>query len=80
MVEVSGSSREISERVSTERKEATAARTELDTLLLHIELTLISIIQSVALTFLVDRSYDVFVSLRITFWPYAFTGLLVILL
>jgi hypothetical protein len=80
MAEASGSSREMSEGVSTERKEASTAQTELDTLLAHIELTLISIIQAVALTFLVDRSYDVLVGLRITCWPYAFTGLLVILL
>jgi len=80
MAQASGSSRKTSERVSTERKEASTAQTELDTLLVHIELTLISIIQAVALTFLVDHSYDVLVSFRITFWPYAFTGLLVILL
>ena len=46
--------------------------------LAHIELTLLSIIQGVALYFLVDRSYEALVSFRISFWPYAVTGLLII--
>jgi len=70
----------MSDRISTERKEVSAAQTELDTLLIHIELTMISIIQGVALTFLVVHSYDVLVSLRIAFWPYVVTGLVTILL
>jgi hypothetical protein len=41
---------------------------------------MISIIQGVALTFLVVHSYDVLVSLRIAFWPYVVTGLATILL
>ena len=46
----------------------------------HIELTLLSIIQGVALFFLVDRSCDILVNFRIIFWPYAVTGLLIILI
>ena len=64
----------------TDRKEASTAQSELDTLLVHIELTMISIIQGVALSFLVEHSYAVLVTLRIAFWPYAVTGLLTILL
>ena len=68
------------DRIYTERKEASDTQTELDNLVLTIELTLISIIQAVALTFLVEHSFDVLVSLQFTFWPYAITGLLIILL
>ena len=60
--------------------ETSTTRTELDTLVAHIELTLLSIIQGVALFFLVDRSYEMLVSFRIIFWPYAVTGLLIILI
>jgi len=70
----------MSDRISTERREVSTAQTELDTLLIHIELTMISIVQGVALTFLVAHSYDVVVSLRIAFWPYVVTGLVTILL
>jgi len=72
--------RKVSERMSTGKKEATATQVELDIIVVHMELTLIAIIQGVALTFLVDRSYDVLVSLRFTFWPYVLTGLLTILI
>ena len=61
-------------------EETSTTRTELDTLVAHIELTLLSIIQGVALCFLVDRSYEALVSFRICFWPYAVTGLLIILI
>jgi len=57
-----------------------APHTELDTIVIHMELTLIAIIQGVALTFLVERSYDVLVSLHVIFWPYILTGLLTILI
>jgi len=57
----------MSDSISADRKEVSTAQTELDTLLIHIELTMISIIQGVALSFLVDRSYAVLVSLRIVF-------------
>jgi len=47
-------------------------------MVVEIELTLISIIQGVALTFLIERAHDV-ASLRgAIFWPYVIAGLLVI--
>lgn len=68
------------DRISTDRKEASATQAELDDLVVTIELTLISIIQAVALTFLVDHSRDVLVNLQLAFLPYIVTGLLIILL
>ena len=65
---------------SHEIKEAPSAQAELDTLVAHMELTLIAIIQGVALTFLVERTYDLLVGFRILFWPYVLTGLLTILI
>ena len=70
----------MSARISPGNKETSAAQAELDTIVLHIELTLISIIQGVALYFLIERSYELLVGLRIVFWPYVLTGLLIILL
>jgi hypothetical protein len=67
------------DRIYTERKEASATQTELDSLVVNIELTLISIIQAVALTFLVEHSFDVLVGLQLSLWPYVVTGLLIIL-
>jgi hypothetical protein len=65
---------------SHEIKEAPSAQAELDTTVVHMELTLIAIIQGVALTFLVERSYNLLVGFRILFWPYVLTGLLTILI
>jgi len=65
---------------STNREGGITPHSELDIIVLHIELTLISITQGVALTFLIDRSYQVLVDLRWPFWPYALTGLLTILI
>jgi hypothetical protein len=54
------------------------ARSELDGMVVEIELTLISIIQGVALTFLIERARDI-ASLRdAILWPYVVAGLLVI--
>ena len=54
------------------------ARSELDGMVVEIELTLISIIQGVALTFLIERAREL-VSLRdAVYWPYVVSGLLVI--
>lgn len=53
---------------------------KLDSLVLNIELTLISIIQGVALYFLVENSRSVVVNGEFIYWPYVFTGLLVIFL
>src|SRR3712207_5124018 len=61
-------------------KEQTYTHKELDLLVVNIELTLVSIVQGVALSFLAESSRDVLVSRRYLFWPYAVSGLLVILL
>jgi len=53
---------------------------KLDSLVLNIELTLISIIQGVALYFLVESSRGVVVNGEFIYWPYVLTGLLVIFL
>jgi hypothetical protein len=70
----------MSERIDPDRSDALAVQTQLDGSVVNIELTLISIIQGVALSFLADHARDVLVSLQFIFWPYAATGLLIILL
>jgi hypothetical protein len=67
------------EQLST-AKDASGTQTQLDGAVVNIELTLISIIQGVAFSFLADRSRDIVVGLELAFWPYAVTGLLIILL
>lgn len=54
------------------------ARSELDGMVVEIELTLISIIQGVALTFLIERAREVVSWRDATLWPYVLAGLLVI--
>jgi hypothetical protein len=54
------------------------ARSEMDSMVVEIELTLISIIQGVALTFLIERARDVASVRGSIFWPYIVAGLLVI--
>ncbi|MBI1804408.1 MAG: hypothetical protein HY033_07910 [Ignavibacteriae bacterium] len=54
------------------------ARRELDGLVITAELTLISITQGVALYFLIDSSREIIVGMRLAFWPYVITGLLLI--
>jgi hypothetical protein len=68
------------EIISPHKEGASAAQIQLDGLVVNIELTLISIIQGVAFSFLADRSSDVIVGFQLVFWPYAATGLLIILL
>ena len=70
----------MSDRVLTDHKEASTTQTQLDGLVVNIELTLISMIQGVAFSFLADRSRDVLVGLQLVSLPYAVTGLLIILL
>jgi len=70
----------MSELISTGKKDASAAQTQLDGLVVNIELTLISIIQGVAFSFLAEQSRDVIIGFQFVFWPYAVTGLLIILL
>jgi hypothetical protein len=55
-------------------------QTQLDSLVVSIELTLISIIQGVAFYFLVNSAYDAIVQLNYAVWPYIASGLIVILL
>jgi hypothetical protein len=59
---------------------AVLAQTQLDGLVVTVELTLISIIQGVALSFLASEGRDVVVGVRLEFWPYVATGLMTILL
>ena len=54
------------------------ARSEMDAIVVEIELTLISIIQGVALTFLIERARDVVSVHQAIFWPYVIAGLLLI--
>ena len=70
----------MSEPISTGEKAASATQTQLDGTVVNIELTLISIIQGVAFSFLAEQSRDVIIGLQLVFWPYAVTGLLIILL
>jgi hypothetical protein len=55
-----------------------AARSELDSMIVEIELTLVSIIQGVALTVLIENAHGIVAERQILFWPYLFAGLLVI--
>ena len=57
-----------------------AARPELDSMVVEIELTLTSIVQGVALNFLIDSSRAVLSYQQRVFWPYVFSGLLTILI
>ena len=55
-------------------------KAELDRFVVTIELTLISIIQGVALGVLAVHALDPVTTLRLEFWPYVATGLLTILI
>ncbi len=57
-----------------------ANRNELDSMVVNIELTLGSIIQGVALFFLTDNTRAILSAERMTAWPYAVVGLLLIFL
>ncbi len=63
-----------------ERKAQRSTRRQLDGLVVNIELTLVSIIQGVALSVLTESSRGPIDSLRFDQWPYVANGLLVILL
>jgi len=47
-------------------------------MIVEIELTLVSIIQGVALTVLIESARDVITNLQFVYWPYVLAGLLVI--
>src|SRR6202045_529930 len=55
------------------------ARSRLDSMIVEIELTLVSIIQGVALTVLIESARDVVAERDIIFWPYIVAGFLIIL-
>ena len=57
---------------------ASSERTQLDAMIVEIELTLVSIIQGVALTVLIESSRDIITELKFISWPYVLAGLLVI--
>src|SRR2546430_14684611 len=58
---------------------ASAGRSELDSMIVEIELTLVSIIQGVALTYLIESARHVVNERQLLFWPYVLGGLFVIL-
>ena len=62
------------------RQDGGAAQNTLDGMVVNLELTLISIIQGVALYFLTDSSRALLMSMQFSAWPYILAGLLVILL
>ncbi len=53
-------------------------QSELDGQVINIELTLISIIQGVALSFLTNTAYPLVLEMRFALWPYIATGLVTI--
>jgi hypothetical protein len=55
-------------------------REELDSLVINMELTLMSIIQGIALYFLADASVELLGKMQFQFLPYVVSGLLIILL
>src|SRR6267143_1071134 len=55
-----------------------AARSELDSMIVEIELTLVSIIQGVALTILIENAHAVISERQLFFWPYIVAGLFII--
>jgi hypothetical protein len=57
-----------------------AGRSELDAMVVEIELTLVSIIQGVALTVLIESARDVIAERHLVFWPYVLGGLFIILI
>jgi hypothetical protein len=57
-----------------------AIRSELDSMVVEIELTLVSITQGVALYFLIENAHSVFSLRQIASWPYIAVGLLIILI
>jgi hypothetical protein len=57
-----------------------AARSELDSTVVEIELTLVSIIQGVALTVLIESARDIIADHHPIFWPYVVSGLFIILI
>ena len=57
------------DRIDTDRRDTSATQTQLDESVVNIELTLISIVQGVALSFLADHAREVLVSLSSALGP-----------
>ena len=57
---------------------SSAARSELDSMVVEIELTLVSIIQGVALTILIENAHAVIAERQLFFWLYVVAGLFII--
>ena len=55
-----------------------AARSELDSMVVEIELTLVSIIQGVALTILIENAHAMIAERQLFFWLYVVAGLFII--
>src|SRR2546429_1047575 len=55
-----------------------AAKSELDSMVVEIELTLVSIIQGVALTILIENAHAVIAERQFFFWLYVVAGLFII--
>jgi hypothetical protein len=53
-------------------------RGALDAMIVEIELTLVSIIQGVALTMLIESAHEVLAGRELTYWPYVLGGLFII--
>lgn len=60
-------------------KQDKRTQSELDSLVVNIELTLISIIQGVALYFLIENSKSIILQKQWQYFPYVFTSLVIIL-
>jgi hypothetical protein len=56
------------------------SRSELDAMIADIELTLVSIIQGVALTVLIETSREAIATLNWVMWPYVLSSLIIILI
>src|SRR5438046_10763824 len=67
----------VTSRIVTSLNES---RSELDAITADIELTLVSIIQGVALTVLIETSREAIAKLDWVMWPYVISGLIIILL
>jgi hypothetical protein len=66
--------------MTTSNDQRRAAKQQLDQTVIGIELTLISIIQGLALAVLATASVEPLLSLKWETWPYIFAGLLVVLI
>lgn len=68
------------DQVESQRVNGAGTQARLNNLVINTELTLISIIQGVALYFLTDTARQVLSAGRVELYPYIFTGLLIIFL